>query len=117
MIDLQQQDIIKMELEELWNTYQILMEEEDEETEQRLDKIYEEETEEIKNGTSQKKVPLQWVLNGWYEPHPSSGKVTIMGMGKHELLPFLEDIEKRKTLMRKILIDNIEDESSTQPRN
>lgn len=109
MISVDREQILKWDIEQLWNACQIL--EEDEETpETDLKKI-----EQVKNGINIK-VPIYYLIQEWFEVYPNNKRAKILGYGKYDMHEFMEEIETRNKIMRKIIHDNLEEEQSTEPR-
>lgn len=100
-------EIYTWNIEQLWNAINTIPEENLKEYENKIYKI--------KHGYNIK-VPIQWIIKKWYEEHPYAKRVSIWGYAKYELLPFIEEIEKREQEMRKIIEENIEDDEITQGR-
>jgi hypothetical protein len=107
-------EIMQMDTATLWSALKILMEEETEDGE-KLNKQYIEEMRGIQEGVDLK-IPIWYITNKWYEIYPSTGNVKILGYGKAEIRDFMKEKEGRDAMMRKILIDQIEDDSITIPR-
>lgn len=106
MIPLNPEDIMKMTTKELWETYTLILEQENEEGKD-LEKEYEEDTQKIKNGIKIK-IPIWYITKNWYEERPEHKKVKVTGYGKYEITSFMEEIDKREQIMRSIILDNIE---------
>lgn len=107
------ENINKMDTEELWNTFDLLMEEEDENG-KPLKKKYENEIRLIKEGF-RIKIPIWYLTQGWYEIYPSGARAKVLHYGKYSLKDFMEEKEKREKAMRAIIMEN-EEEGPSQPR-
>lgn len=109
MIDLDRENILKYDIEQLWNACQLL--EEDPETLPE----HKQNIQKAKNGIKIK-VPIYHFIQEWFEIYPNTRKAKIIGYGKYELNDFMEEIETRNKIMRQILNENITDNTSTEPR-
>lgn len=99
-------DVLDLSLDELWAAVQLL--------DQEDLKEFTEEIEAVKFGVDVK-FPIYYIINEWYENHPSSKRVSIKGYGKSDIVKFHDEIEERKKVLRNILIMTI-DESVTESR-
>lgn len=114
MIQTTPEEIINAGTGKLWNMFQILIEEEDEQG-RDLEELYKEEIKQIKNGENQ--IPIWYITNKWYEEIPESKKIKVKGHGKYNIIEFMEDKGKRETIMRSILMENLEEGGMTEGRN
>lgn len=55
-------------------------------------------------------VPIWYFTEDWYEIYPNSKKVAIRGHGKFSLDAFMDEKEERDSVMRGIIIENMDDE-------
>lgn len=62
------------------------------------------------------KCVIHYLINEWYEIYPNSKKVYIRGYGKINLEVFMEELDYRETLLRKVIIDNIDNENIIENR-
>lgn len=99
------EEVLDWNTEKLWNAINLLENKED----------YKKEISRIRFGTLIK-VPIWYIINEWYEVYPSSARIKIMGYGKYKIWDFMEEKELRDSKMRKIIMENIEDDSPTEPR-
>lgn len=113
MIPVTAEEIIGMHTKQLWDTLQILLEEETENGD--LEEVYKEEIQIIKYGKLN--IPIWYITQKWFEEMPVNKKVKVLGHGKFDLEKFMEDKSKRDTIMRSILIENIEEGGITEGRN
>lgn len=100
-------EIYSWEIGELWNAINLLEEEEKQDNEEDLEKV--------KYGI-RIRVPIIYLIKGWYEEHPESKRITIKGHGKYDIVEFHDEVDEREAMMRQIILDSIE-EGSTEPRN
>lgn len=109
MISADREQILKWDIEQLWNACQILQE--DEETSQQdLQNI-----QAVKHGIKVK-VPIYYILQEWFETYPNTKRAKIYGYGKYSIHDFMEEIETRTQIMRSIIYNNTEESASTEPR-
>lgn len=115
MIDIENPDeIYEWDIGKLWNAFQVMLEKEDDEgTEYRT--IYYNEEILVRKGI-RIKIPIQYIINEWYEEYPHTKKIKISGHGKYKLIDFEEEKEERERIMRRIILDNLEDGENTTPR-
>ena len=109
MINVDSEQILKWDIEQLWNACQIL--EEDEETHNTHIEIIQTVKEGIKI-----KVPIYYLIQEWWEVYPNTKRAKILGHGKYKIQDFMEEIETRTKLMRRIIYENIDNEQATTPR-
>lgn len=96
---IEQESLLSMGLKELKNLAEIMLDE------------LPPEAEEGKLG-----IPLVYLTNEWYLAHPSSGKVTVQGHGKYNLIDFYEDLEQREKILRAELWEALASDKPTTPR-
>ena len=60
--------------------------------------------------------PVWYFTEEWYEIYPSSRKVKIVGYGKFWLKDFMQEKEDRDSLMRNLIIDNINEDGMIEGR-
>lgn len=99
-------EVNTLEIQELWKYTQILKQE------QEIDNTT---YNKIKNGIKIT-IPIWYFTEEWYELYPSSKKAKIHGYGKIPIETFMQEIEERETLMKTTIIQNLTDESPTEPR-
>ena len=102
-----EQDIYALDTRELYNLYK--------RTVADTGKDYENETYQVKNGIKIN-VPIWYYTEQWYELHPENKRVTIKGHGKHPINEFMEELDAREDIMRKVIIENNEIIESEEPR-
>ncbi len=112
MIDTE--NIGSLNIRELWNTFIVLLDSTDEEGKQYMS-YFQQEYSQVKNGINVE-FPIHYIIDKWYEEYPSSKRVKILGYGKFSLSNFKEEIEKRETIMRRIILENMNESSLTEPR-
>lgn len=83
--------------------------------EYQLEQECKDEIEQVKNGVYLR-FPIYYYTNKWFEEYPSSRTVNIKGHGKFQLTMFMKDKEARETIMRQVIINNVDDGSITTPR-
>lgn len=106
-------EIYEWEIEKLWNTIKTY---EDEETERgKIKKIYKKEIETIKNGINLK-IPIWYLIKGWYIEYPNTKRVQVKGHGKVNIIEFMEEKERRENILRTIILENLEENTATEPR-
>lgn len=109
------EELLEWDIKKLWECFKMLMQQENEDGRKMIEE-YKEENDKIKNGTIIK-IPIYYITNEWYEEYPSSGRVKIYGFGKYMIESFEEEKEKRETLMREIISENMDTGGTTIPRN
>lgn len=115
MISVTPEQVMNMDIQQLWNSFRLLMEEEDDRG-KKLSMLYKEDLLKIKWGSGNVDVPIWYFINEWYEIYPSSGRVKILGHGKFPLKDIMEEKDKREAIMRSILIENTDNDSLTEVR-
>lgn len=99
-----EQRLGEMSLEELWNWYLQMKEE-------GL-KLNKEEMKMIEFGTLDKPISIHWITNNWFKIYPNHNLVKIQFYGESNLFNFLEDIKKRESLLRRIILENIDNDTT-----
>jgi len=61
-------------------------------------------------------IHINYYIKEYYQEYPSSKKASIMGFGKIHITTLWKDIELRETTIRKIILDNLEEDSPTEGR-
>lgn len=107
-------DIYEWTLEKLWKTVKTY-EEEYTEKEITLKQQYKKELQIVKNGIKLK-LPIHYLIYGWYTEYPNTKGVKVQGHGVFNIMEFLEERERRENILRTIILENLEDESTTEPR-
>lgn len=69
----------------------------------------------IKNGFKIK-FPIHYLIEEWYNLYPSTKRVSIQGYGKFKMDDFMEEVDKRKALLRTVIMENIEDDDYLKGR-
>lgn len=100
-------EIYRYETKELWAVINLLEKEEIEE--------YSEELKQIKNGINLK-FPIIYIIKGWTTEYPENKRVHIKGHGKENIVNYYDEIDERNALMRKIILENLENNDITTPR-
>lgn len=100
-------EIYKMETKELWAIINMLEKEEIKE--------YEKELQQIKNGINMK-FPIVYIIRNWINEYPENKRVHIKGHGKENIIEYYDEIDERNSLMRLIILENIENNDPTTPR-
>lgn len=95
---------------ELYAMLEVILEENTE-----LRKQYTKELEAIEKGI-ELKIPILYIVEGWYEEYPTSQKVNIKSYGKCDIHKFYTEKRKRDNLMRILILENINQDEITQPR-
>ena len=108
-MDIDPQDILTWNLEKLWASALVIL---DEET---LSDLEREQLNIAKNGITIE-VPIQYLTKKYYEEYPSSKKAKILGFGKLALTKLWEEIEKRENLLKKLIIDNMDEDNPLKAR-
>lgn len=79
---------------------------------------YDQEIELVKNGTINGQPIESWrIEQEWYSTQPSTNKAIIKGIGKIPLKDFMDDITRRQTIGRRILLQEVTTGKPTKPRN
>jgi hypothetical protein len=99
------QEILSWDTKKLWAAINMIDNKEE----------YEEELSIIKYGIKIQ-VPIWYIIEEWFEMYPSSARIKIMGYGKYKIWDFMQEKEERESIMRRVLIDNMEDEGPTEAR-
>lgn len=100
-------EILEWDTMKLWNAIQQI----DEETNGALKK----EIDKVRNGIKLK-IPIYYITQEWYDIYPTGQSVNIYGHNKYNINDFMEELQEREKLMRKIIFDNIDDEDPTISR-
>lgn len=100
-------EILEWDLMTLWNAVQQI----DEETNGEITK----ELIKAKEGIDLK-IPIHYLTQEWYDIYPAGRGVNVYGYGKFDINTFMEEIQSRERLMRKIIYENIDDEDPTEAR-
>lgn len=101
---IQLERLYEMGIGELWSILQQLKEEHG---------INEKEYKQIKGEDN---IPIYWITEEWYSIYPATKTVIIEGIGKVKINEFMDEIEKRKALIRKYIIENTQEEEIISPR-
>lgn len=107
-MDATPEEILQWNIRQLWSQLLILIEEEPKIAKKK-------EIENIKYGISIR-IPIQYLTNEWYDLYPSNKTATVKGYGRHKLLDLLDEIEERETMIRTILLDNLQQNPLITPR-
>lgn len=100
-------EILEWDTLKLWNAVQQI----DEETDGELKK----EIQKIKEGIKLK-IPIYYITQEWYDIYPTGKSLNIYGYGKFEVDTFMEEIQTRERIMRKIIYENINNPDPTEAR-
>lgn len=103
------EEILNWNFTQLYNAIQLIKSEGEH-------KINEKTYDQIMNGIKIK-VPSIYIEQEWYTLYPNSGKASVQGYNKYNLLEFMEEIKDRETIIRQILIKILEEEEKYTPRN
>lgn len=74
----------------------------------RQDLIEEETYRKVKDGINLF-VPIHYILEGWFKRYPQRRNVKIKGYGTTSINKWMDEIEVREEIMRKEIINNIEE--------
>lgn len=107
--NIEESEIMQMPLEALYSTFRLICDTEEISDEDILIE------KNIKNGIMIK-VPIEYILKGWYDERPTYKKVMIKHFGKCDLISFEEEIKKRETLMREFILRWTKQEDPEQTR-
>lgn len=107
-LDITTEEVLTWETKKLWNTINTIKNHEDAE-------INDEEINKTKNGINIE-CPIWYFTEEWYDIYPSSKKVKIRGHGKYSIKEFMKEKENRDSIMRKIIIKNIEQDEIIEGR-
>lgn len=108
------EQVIKWEIKELWNVFLQLLNQEDNKG-RSLEHKYMAEKNMVKYGLYVK-FPIHKVINEFIIEYPIYNKVSILGIGKYRDIDYYDEIDKRCSIMREILIENYDDDTITKPR-
>jgi hypothetical protein len=108
-MDIDPQEVVSWKLEKLWNTTLILLDDEE------LSELEARNMNYAKFGIKIK-IPIQYILKSYYTEYPSSGNAKVLGYGKCKLQSLWDEIEKRETILRKLIIDNVTDDNPLEAR-
>lgn len=61
-------------------------------------------------------IPIYYITNEYYEIYPQSKKVNIKGFGKIDIDIFMNELEDRENLMRKIIIEQLDNGNIIEAR-
>lgn len=100
-----EQEIMEMETEKLWNTIQVKIRSEE-------INITKTELNTIKEG-KKLKFPIYYLTNKWYSVYPETKSIEVDGYGRVDIKEFMEEKEERDAIMRHALIRSIDDEATT----
>lgn len=102
--------IYSWSIKELWNYFNQIMNDEDDKG-ITLKQLYINEYNIIKYGSINKKgIPIHYINNEWYDLYPDHKIAIIRGFGKVNIDELLDEIDNREQLMRKIIIENTDEE-------
>ncbi len=110
MINLQEPEIISMDIADLWATY-LLMKQMN-----LIKKKYLKDEHLIKQGTKIK-VDIRYFINKWYETIPTQNLIIVQNYGDKKLDEFYDEIDERNAILRKTIIENLDNDSATEGRN
>jgi len=54
------------------------------------------------------KFNINWIFKGWYDEFPATHKVRVRGLGLGSLEVFIEEVNSRKDLLIKSIIENMQ---------
>lgn len=108
-LDIQAEELLTWNAKKLWNTLQIVKNEEESEIDQ-------EEYAKVEEGI-RIKVPIWYLTEEWYSIYPSGESVIIKKYGKFKLKDFMKEKEEREKLMRELILDNIEEKEIVTARS
>lgn len=102
-----EETIYQMQTIELWRAFKRVIAE--------TGKQYEAEEHQVKHGINIQ-VPIWYITEDWYTIYPENKRVHIRGHGKISVNDYMEEIDKREDIMRKIILENSEILESEEPR-
>lgn len=109
------QELTELNTSDLWTVLIDLLDEEDENG-QKLMKHYQKKYEKIKNGIKLK-FTIYKCIKGHIISYPDKNLIEIRGTGRVNETQYYDEIEERKKLMRKIITEQMDESSTTEPRN
>lgn len=101
------EEVLRMDTSTLWNTFLILNEESGE--------AYNKERLLIENGLVLQ-FPIYYITQDWFKIYPTRKRVKMDGHGKFEISEFMRELEERQKLMRTIILNELETGDISQPR-
>lgn len=63
------------------------------------------------------RIPLLYIMEGWYIPMPDYKIVQIKGYGKKPIQLFYDEKHKRDRIMREVILRNLKDDTPVEGRN
>ena len=106
-IDINPTDIFEWDIAKLWRMYLVLT---------RTSNInYDKLTQTLKYGIKVK-IPIYYITNNWFHTFPQTQRAKIIGHNKTGLDELMNEIEERSTIMREIILKEIETTAITIPR-
>lgn len=61
-------------------------------------------------------VPIEYIIKGYYEEFPSSKTTIIKGYGRVNIQTWFDEIEKRKSILRKIIYNKLSKKDTIEGR-
>lgn len=62
------------------------------------------------------KIPIYYITQEWYELYAPGKTVGVQGHGKYNMQEFMDEIEEREKLLRKIILENQGQDDPTEAR-